>query len=349
MPDDPMATGTHVTGSACGIMRMQKPDAGKQARTRRAGDTMEKTMQLSWLEDFVELARTRSFSRAAENRFVTHPAFGRRIRALENWVGTELVERSQPLNLTPAGVQFLDAATHALDVLLSSRAQLQDAEVQPEQSLKIATGRTLATTFFPDWYQAINRRSGPLAVEVCTGGAQEAIMRLSAGDVDLMMIYSTPTTRMLLDPKRYESVLLDRELLLPVSATDDKGRARFRPDMQQTQKNQAIPWLAFARSLTLRGLLANHLAGLSEKPMLRRVYQADSYESILEMARRGMGLAWLPQRLVLKELQAGELVIVGDISLRVGFDIAMVRLRGNPHPLVETIWQGLLADAARGK
>ena len=40
-------------------------------------------MQIKWLEDFKELAKTRSFSRAAENRNVTHPAFGRRIKALE--------------------------------------------------------------------------------------------------------------------------------------------------------------------------------------------------------------------------------------------------------------------------
>ena len=61
-------------------------------------------MQLAWLEDFVELARTRNFSRAAENRFVTSPAFGRRIRALEEWVGAPLAERKQPVSLTPAGM-----------------------------------------------------------------------------------------------------------------------------------------------------------------------------------------------------------------------------------------------------
>lgn len=44
-------------------------------------------MQLKWLEDFIELVRTRSLSHAAETRCVTPPAFGRRIRALEDWVG----------------------------------------------------------------------------------------------------------------------------------------------------------------------------------------------------------------------------------------------------------------------
>ena len=53
-------------------------------------------MQLEWLEDFIELAQVRSLSRAAENRCVTHPAFGRRIRALEDWAGVALIERKQP-------------------------------------------------------------------------------------------------------------------------------------------------------------------------------------------------------------------------------------------------------------
>ena len=47
-------------------------------------------MQLKWLEDLVALAQTRSFSRAAELRHVTHPAFGRRIKALEDWAGAAL-------------------------------------------------------------------------------------------------------------------------------------------------------------------------------------------------------------------------------------------------------------------
>ena len=75
-------------------------------------------MQLNWLEDFVDLAKTRSFSRSAENRCVTHPAFGRRIKALEEWVGVSLIERGRnPVVLTSAGLIFLDAAKNALQGL----------------------------------------------------------------------------------------------------------------------------------------------------------------------------------------------------------------------------------------
>lgn len=106
-------------------------------------------MQLEWLEDFIELARTRSLSRAAENRCGTHPAFGRRIRALEEWVGSALIERKQPLSLAPCGVLFLDAATQSLALLTGGRAQFQGTTLSRDEPVRIATGRTLACDFSP--------------------------------------------------------------------------------------------------------------------------------------------------------------------------------------------------------
>ena len=68
-------------------------------------------LETKWLEDFSTLATTRSFSQAAEKRFVTQPAFSRRIRALEESVGLTLVDRSHtPVSLTEAGQLFLVTA-----------------------------------------------------------------------------------------------------------------------------------------------------------------------------------------------------------------------------------------------
>ncbi|VVE43205.1 LysR family transcriptional regulator [Pandoraea anhela] len=293
-------------------------------------------MQLRWLEDFVELARTRSFTRAAENRFVTHPAFGRRIRALEAWVGTQLVERSKPLELTAAGTVFLDAATNALDILHSARTQLQDTAPTLENNLKIATGRTLAATFFPDWYDETVSRIGFFTATLSTGSAEQAILRLAAGEADLLIVYSSAHTRLLIDQERFDWLSVAREVLVPVSALDAKGRARYR----LAAGPAPIPWLAFTRNLTLRAMLARHLAEMPNRPALKPVYQADSYEAILAMARRGAGIAWLPQRLVADDVARGTLAIVGGKDWQIGFDIALYRRRHQPHPVLDAIWQG---------
>jgi DNA-binding transcriptional LysR family regulator len=296
-------------------------------------------MQIEWLQDFVELANCRSFSRAAENRFVTQPAFGRRIRALEEWIGSPLVERTQPVSLTPAGRLLFDAAAFTLGALNSVRGQVQNTVDTSNKILRVATGRTLARTFLPDWYTDINQRFGPFCLTVTTSGAQEAIGRLSALEVDLLITYSSPTMRLLIDPHRYKSLALANEVLLPVSAPLPDGRPRF-PLVPVA--NKPIPWLAFANSLTLRGILANHLANLPYRLSLQTVSQVDSYDAILELAKRGAGLAWLPGRLVREEVGLGRLVVVGDQSARVNVDIYLYALRGNDDPKIKAIWDYLL-------
>jgi DNA-binding transcriptional LysR family regulator len=297
------------------------------------------TLQLEWLEDFIELARTRSLSRAAENRYVTHPAFGRRIKALEDWVGVPLIERKQPLALTPAGLLFLDAASQSIALLGAARAQFQGLGINRDAPLRIATGRTLATAFFPDWYASLKETFGHFPVSIVTSGSQEAITRLSAGDVDVLLIFSSPLTQILVDPERCDTLVLAREELLPVSAPNEKGEPQFRIDAESSAS--AIPWLAFSPTLALRGVLAQHLARLPQRLALRMTYQADSYDAIERMAQRGNGLAWLPRMVVKDSLASGELVIAGGPELIIGFDISLHRLRSNQSEPLMSIWNGL--------
>src|SRR4029453_13537548 len=72
-------------------------------------------MNLIWLEDFLALASTGNFSRAAEERHMTQPAFSRRIRALEEWLGVVLIDRTtHPVALTEAGEWFRSVAQDIL-------------------------------------------------------------------------------------------------------------------------------------------------------------------------------------------------------------------------------------------
>jgi DNA-binding transcriptional LysR family regulator len=89
-------------------------------------------MDTKWLEDFVSLAETRSFSRSAQLRHVTQSAFSRRIQSLEVWAGTELVDRSTyPTQLTPAGQILYAQALDVLQSLQNTRALLRERAHAP--------------------------------------------------------------------------------------------------------------------------------------------------------------------------------------------------------------------------
>jgi len=73
-------------------------------------------MEMAWLEDFLAILECGGFSRAAERRNVTQPALSRRVRALEQWVGTPLFDRStHAVTLTPAGLRFRETARTCCD------------------------------------------------------------------------------------------------------------------------------------------------------------------------------------------------------------------------------------------
>jgi DNA-binding transcriptional LysR family regulator len=84
-------------------------------------------MDTKWLEDFVSLAETRSFSRSAQLRHVTQSAFSRRIQSLEAWAGADLVDRSSyPTTLTPAGEVLHAKALDLLQSLQSAKTEMKE-------------------------------------------------------------------------------------------------------------------------------------------------------------------------------------------------------------------------------
>ncbi len=68
-------------------------------------------MELDWLEDFLALVDAAHFSRAAEKRNISQPAFSRRIKMLETWIGAPLFNRAtHRIELTAAGEQWKPTA-----------------------------------------------------------------------------------------------------------------------------------------------------------------------------------------------------------------------------------------------
>ena len=109
-------------------------------------------METKWLEDFVSLAETRSFSRSAQLRHVTQPAFSRRIQSLEAWAGTDLVDRSSyPTRLTPDGETLYDQALEVLQALQSTRALMRGHTAAGQDVIEFAVPHTLAFAVFPAW------------------------------------------------------------------------------------------------------------------------------------------------------------------------------------------------------
>jgi DNA-binding transcriptional LysR family regulator len=116
-------------------------------------------VELVWLEDFLTLSGSGSFSRAAELRSIAQPAFSRHIRSLEEWVGATLFDRStHPASLTEAGRQFRPAAEDILRRLALARETAREAHDAAATTLRFAATHVLSLTFFPGWLRGLESR-----------------------------------------------------------------------------------------------------------------------------------------------------------------------------------------------
>lgn len=296
-------------------------------------------MHLQWLEDFRSLAGTGNFSRSATLRHTTQSAFSRRIRSLEQHVGTELFDRSSyPVKLTHAGRVFRDVADTVVETLTIGCRRTLEAAKHIDDPLVVAATHTMASQFFPPWLQKLEAELGPLRTHLECYQAEKCFDDIESGAAHFALcpIPDAPMER-LLQAERLPFCVVGRDVLLPVSTADASGRpVHALPGSKQ----KPVFLLSLTHGSLLGGAVRRLLAEkLSLAPsVFQTTFESPLKEALKAMALRGQGLAWLPHSLIANELSAGSLVSAGDESWHVGFDIRIYRSPGELPRTGERLW-----------
>ena len=263
-------------------------------------------METKWFEDFVSLAETRSFSRSAQLRHVTQPAFSRRIQSLEAWAGIDLVDRSSyPTRLTSAGETLHAQALEILGALQASRNMMRGHKAAGGDMIEFAVPHSLAFTFFPHWVMDLRKRFGAMKSRLIALNVHDAVLHLVEGSCDLLLAYHHPSQPLQLNPDRYEMLSLGHETLVAYAKGDASGQPMFR---LPAPNGHAVPFLSYAPGAYL-GRLVEVIAKLAPEPLqLEPFYETDMAEGLKAMAIEGHGLAFLPASSVRKELKSKRLV-----------------------------------------
>ncbi|MCV2421840.1 LysR family transcriptional regulator [Paucibacter sp. DJ2R-2] len=301
-------------------------------------------METKWFEDFVSLAETRSFSRSAQLRHVTQPAFSRRIQALEAWAGVDLVDRSSyPTRLTGAGETLLAQAVEILGNLQATRNMLRSHQSAGQDMIEFAVPHSLAFSFFPHWLMDLRQRFGALKCRLNALNVHDAMLQLSEGNCDLLIVYHHASQPLQLDPERYQMASLGHETLAAYARADAHGEPMFRLPGHPGQK---IPFLSYASGAYL-GRLVELIVKASPLPLnLDAIYETDMAEGLKAMALEGHGLTFLPASSVKKELHAQRLVQAapaGQFELTMELRIYRERpeLCRRSKPGVQALWDFL--------
>jgi DNA-binding transcriptional LysR family regulator len=307
-------------------------------------------VETKWLEDFVSLAETRSFSRSAQLRHVTQPAFSRRIQALEAWAGLDLVDRSSyPTRLTPAGETFHSQALEILGSLQATRNMMRGHQVAGQDMIEFAVPHSLAFSFFPHWVMDLRRRFGAVKSRLIALNVHDAVMQMTEGSCDLLIAYHHPTQPLQLNPERYEMLSLGQETLAAYAKADADGLPMFHVPAASGEK---VPFLSYASGAYL-GRLVELIAKLSPAPLnLDPIYETDRAEGLKAMALEGHGLAFLPGSSVKKELKSKRLVrAAAPGSCELAMEVRIYRERPemarHTKPGAQALWDFLKESGRR--
>ncbi len=308
-------------------------------------------METKWLEDFVSLAETRSFSRSAQLRHVTQPAFSRRIQALEAWAGIDLVDRSSyPTRLTKAGETLREQALEILGHLHTARNTMRSHQVAGQDTIEFAVPHTLAFTFFPHWLAELRASFGAVRSRLIALNVHDAVLRLTEGGCELLIAYHHPAQPLQLPPDRYEMLSLCCETLAPYARALD-GRASFT---LPGRRGERTPFLAYSPAAYMAQLVELMLKQHPPQTTLDAIYETDMAEGLKAMALEGHGIAFLPHSAVRDELRQGRLAPAAAPSegYELTMDVRIYRERAgaarHPETAAQRLWTDLQAQAGAG-
>jgi DNA-binding transcriptional LysR family regulator len=254
---------------------------------------------LKQIQTFMEVARQRSVSKAAERLFVTQPAVSMQIRQLEDAFGLALVEPvGRNIGLTHAGEAFL---THAI----AAMGQLKDLEANMAEHVGLKKGRidlavvSTAKYFIPMLLVRFGKLFQGIDVQLKIDNRENILGMMARNEADLVVMGRAPAhldceatpfaTNPLAIVAAPDHVLVRRKQLVFSSLAEHRFVVR-----EQGSGTRAA----------MERLFAEHQTPLNV------VMEMPSNETIKQAVMAGMGPSFLSLRTVRHELASGHIALV---------------------------------------
>jgi DNA-binding transcriptional LysR family regulator len=291
-------------------------------------------MKLIWLEDFLTLIEAGTFSKAAQRRHVTQPAFSRRIAMLEHWLGVQLIDRRfRGAEPTPTAARFEPELRRLLAMTYELRNHMR-AEALAQTKITLTMQHTLMITHLPQLLGRLQAEHPGSTFRVRTGNFDQCVTQLSCGEADLLLCFEMVGGLATAHPAEIERLHIGQETLLPVATPGHGAHLLRKPDEDLLVKLINYPEESFlgraVRRDCLPGLIKNHTT--------ETVCESAFTAGIKEMVLAGRGIAWLPQSLVQQELVDGKLISLQDALASSSLGIAIYRNAQSPHALIDALW-----------
>lgn len=253
-------------------------------------------MNLQQIETFRIVAQLASFTKAAQQLNATQSTISMRIAELERELGVVLLERGRRrVSLTAKGRDMIRYAEEITLLLSEMRQQVGNPDTLTG-SLRIGVAELVAVTWLPTFLSNLKQRFPRIEVGVEVGMTGQLLEQLDAGEVDIVAAPLDPPT----PPELHAVHLGDVEFAfycapdlcperLPAGPADLAGHSLITYGPSSNLNTRLLSWFEDGGAAP------------------RRIDSSNSMSVASELARIGMGLAFLPNQYAEMDVVEGKL------------------------------------------
>lgn len=258
-------------------------------------------MDLRWLDDVLILLEEGNLSRAAVRRSITQPAFSRRIRAFETWLGTDILDRHVNRVEIRPGIRESENDLRALVLRLQELRNHINLDSGASRRVVFAAQHALTLSVFTEILTRVNDEIEPLTYRLRSANRSDCISICLRGDADVLLCYDSEGDPPLPFDESFQRCVWSTDRLVPVVggkllyAANDKGRL---PD--------GAPLITYPEASYFGQLIDRSVPGWpAARQSFDRICESAFSAGLREMVLRGVGMAWVPISLMWRDIEAG--------------------------------------------
>jgi DNA-binding transcriptional LysR family regulator len=268
-------------------------------------------MDLRRLEVFAKVAELGSFSRAAQALSLTQPTVSEHVRALEDELGVQLLDRlGRGAAPTRAGALLLGYAQRMLTLAREARQAIDQFQGRLSGELLVGGSTIPGGYVLPTLIGQFKAKQAEISITLLIGDSREVSRWVDEGRVELGIVGAKPAQRSL-DAR----ALMSDELMVVVGAEHPWATR----DTVSLAELAAEPMVLRERGSGSREALEHALETAGSSLSAHRIVgEMGSTQAIKQAVRAGVGVSLISRRAIEDELRAGHLAALTIPGVAVG-------------------------------
>ena len=149
-------------------------------------------MNINQLKYFIAVAEYRSFTKAANQYYISQTAITQQVQALEETMDVQLIDRSRrPITLTPAGNVFLGEAKAILERMNAAIGRVRDASTGLVGSLRVGYTKGYDRSNLSNLLRAFHQEYPNILITCCRCDTDTLAAGLLNGDYDIIFTWDS--------------------------------------------------------------------------------------------------------------------------------------------------------------